>query len=153
MSERSNIMQIGPLEYMVIGCNDEHFVHEILPELNALQASDLILVIDLLFLTKDADGAVTLREVSDLQDEEAQAYAGLAPDLAGWLTAEDIKKLAETVPSGTSAVVVLLEHTWTDRLSQAVRQAGGVLFTGGLVSPEAMAHVSAELAAKEESHA
>jgi hypothetical protein len=127
-------------------------VNKIVPELDALQASDLILVIDLLFLHKDADGTVTLREVGDLQEEEAQAYAGLAPDLAGWLTAEDIAKLSETIPAGASAVVVLLEHHWPLRLAQAVRQAGGVLFSGGLVSPEALALLSAELAAKEESH-
>lgn len=42
-------MEIGPLEYVVIGYEGDHFLNEILPELDALQASDLIRVIDLLF--------------------------------------------------------------------------------------------------------
>jgi uncharacterized membrane protein len=147
------MMDIGPLEYVVIGYEGDHFMNEILPELDALQASDLIRVIDLLFLSKHTDGTVTTREVSELDGEEAQAYAGLAEDIAGLFTAEDIEKLAETIPPGASAAVVLLEHNWTHRLADAVRQAGGVLFTGGLISPEALSQVSAELATKEESHA
>lgn len=146
-------MTIGPLEYVVIGFEDDHFTQEILPELNAIQAGGLIQVIDLLFLSKDTEGEVTMREVHELTDEEAQAYAGLAEDLTGLLTAEDIEKLAEAIPAGTSAVVVLLEHIWTLGLAEAVRRAGGVLFTGGLVSSDALAQVSAELAAKEEHHA
>lgn len=146
-------MEIGPLEYVVIGYEGDHFLNEILPELDALQASDLIRVIDLLFLSKHADGTVTTREVSELDGEEAQAYAGLAEDIAGLFTAEDIEKLAETIPPGASAAVVLLEHHWTHRLADAVRQAGGVLFTGGFIPPEALSQVSAELTAKEESHA
>jgi hypothetical protein len=53
-------------------------------------------------------------------------------------------------------VIVLLEHTWTLGLADAVRRAGGVLFTGGIVTPEALAQLSAELAtaeAKEAHHA
>lgn len=54
----------------------------------------------------------------------------------------------------TSAVILLLEHCWTLDLKEAVLKAGGVLFTGGMVSPEALAQVSAELeAAKAENHA
>jgi len=146
-------MDIGPLEYVVIGFEDDHFTTEILPALKALQASRSIRVVDLLFLTKDAHGEVTLREVHELNEEDGPAFEELADDLAGWLTAEDIAKLAETLPLSASAVVVLLEHTWTLELAQAVRRAGGVLFTGGLVAPDALAQVSAELAAKEESHA
>jgi Family of unknown function (DUF6325) len=146
-------MDIGPLEYVVIGYEDDHFTKEILPELNAIQASTLIRVVDLLFVSKEADGTVTMREVSELSEEDRQPFSGLVEDLAGVLTAQDIEQLAAAMPSGTSAVVVLLEHLWTLGLAEAVRRAGGVLFTGGLVTPEALAQVSAELAAKEENHA
>ncbi len=147
-------MDIGPLEYVVIGFQDDHFTNEILPELNAIQASNLIRVVDLLFVSKDADGTVTMREVSELSEEERQSFGGMVENLAGLLTAQDIEQLAAEIPPGASAVVVLLEHTWSLGLAEAVRRAGGVLFTGGLVTPEALAHVSAELAAaKEENHA
>jgi hypothetical protein len=147
-------MDIGPLEYVVIGFQDDHFTNEILPELNAIQASNLIRVVDLLFVSKEANGTTTVREVSELSEEERQPFGDMMEDLAGLFTAQDVENLATAIPSGTEAVVVLLEHTWTLGLAEAVRKAGGVLFTGGLVTPEALAQVSAELvAAKEENHA
>ena len=147
-------MNIGSLEYVVIGFEDDQFTGEILPELNAIQEKGLIRVVDLLFVMKDTDGTVTVREVSELGDEELAAYDGIAGDLMGLFTAEDVEQLAEEIPPGTSAVVVLLEHTWAIGLTEAVRRAGGMLFTGGLVTPDALAQVRAELAAaKEENHA
>jgi hypothetical protein len=147
-------MEIGPLEYVVIGFQDDDFTNEILPELNAIQASNLIRVVDLLFVSKGIDGTVTMREVSELSEEERQSFGGMVEDLNGLFTTQDIERLAAEIPPSTSAVVVLLEHTWTLGLAEAVRRAGGVLFTGGLVTPEALAQVSAELAAiKEENHA
>jgi len=147
-------MDIGSLEYVVIGFEDDQFTDEILPELNAIQEKGLIRVVDLLFVMKDTDGTVTVREVSELGDEELAAYDGIAGDLMGLFTAEDVEQLAEEIPPGTSAVVVLLEHTWAIGLTEAVRRAGGMLLTGGLVTPDALTQVRAELAAaKEENHA
>lgn len=146
-------MEIGPLEYAVIGFQDDHFMGEILPELNTIQQSGLIRVVDLLLIDKDADGAVTAQEIGELSEEEQQPYAALIEDLAGLLTAEDIEKIAGEIPPGNAAVVVLLEHVWTLGLTEAVRKAGGVLFTGGSVTPEVLQRVSAELSAKEENYA
>ena len=148
------MMDIGSLEYVVISFEADQFTNEILPELNAIQEKGLIRVVDLLFVIKDTDNTVTLREVSEFSDEELVAYEGIAGDLMGLFTAEDIERLAEEIPPGTSAVIILLEHTWAIGLAEAVRRAGGMLFTGGLVTPEALTQVRAELAAaKEENNA
>ena len=147
-------MSIGPLEYVVIGFQNYQFTSEVLPVLSAIQQNGALRVVDLLFVSKDADGTVTMQEVSELSDEDLTAYEGLAGDLMGLLTAEDIKRLAGEIPLNTSTVIVLLEHTWAIELAEAVHRAGGVLFTGGVVTPEALKQVSAELAAaKEENHA
>ena len=147
-------MSIGPLEYVVIGCQDDLFTREVLPVLDAIQQNGALRVVDLLFVSKEADGTVTMREISELSEEELAAYEGIAGDLMGLFTAEDIERLAGEIPPAMSAVIVLLEHTWTIELAEAVRRAGGVLFTGGIVAPEALKQVSAELeAAKEEHHA
>lgn len=146
-------MEIGPLEYVVIGFQDDHFMDEILPELNTIQQSGLIRVVDLLLIDKDADGAATAQEIGELGEEEQQPYAALMEDLAGWFTTEDIEKIAGEIPPGNAAVVVLLEHVWTLGLTEAVRKAGGVLFTGGSVTPEVLKQVSVELSAKGENYA
>lgn len=147
------MMAIGPLEYVVIGLQDHHSTRELLPELNAIQENGHIQVRDLLFINKAVDSTVTLQEINDLSEEEQQPYSDLLENLTGWLTAQDIEHLAGEIPPGTLAVVVLLEHTWTLSLTEAVRKAGGVLFTGGMVTPDALTQVNAELAAKEEHYA
>lgn len=147
-------MTIGPLEHIVIGCERNQFTREILPTLNTLHKNGAIRVLDLVFMSKDAAGNVAKREVNELSEEEFAPYSGLAKALLGMLTAEDVNQLAGSMCPESSAVVVLLEHTWAIKLTDAVRRAGGVLFTGGLISPDALAQVSAELAAaKEASHA
>ena len=145
-------MTIGPLEYVVIGLDDRQFASEVIQVLNAIREKGAIRVVDLLFLSKVADCAVTKREISELGEEELQPFNGIAEDLLGLFTAQDVEKLAEEMPPNTAAVVVLLEHTWVIGLTEAVRKAGGVLFTGGLVAPDTLAQVSAELA-KEENYA
>ncbi len=46
-------------------------------------------------------------------------------------------------------MIVLFEHTWALGLTDAIRKAGGVCFAGGLIEPEVLQQVSAELAAQE----
>jgi len=64
---------------------------------------------------------------------------------------EDAETLAQTLPTGASAAVVLFEHTWTRRLTDAVRRAGGVLFSGGMIAPTAVDLVEMASTSSEES--
>ena len=92
------MMSIGPLEYVVIGFQDNQFTSEVLPVLGTIQEQGAIRVVDLLFVSKDADGTVAMREVSELSEEELAAYESLAGDLMGLFTAEDIERLAREIP-------------------------------------------------------
>jgi hypothetical protein len=145
-------MDIGPLEYVVIGLPSDQFATTILPELHRIQQRGLIRVVDLLFVRKDTAGRVDVREVSELCEEEQPASPSLLEDLSGLLSTQDIEQLAGEITAESEAIVVLLEHTWTLGLAEAVRQAGGVLFTGGMVTPEALTHVRKELATAREEH-
>jgi chemotaxis regulatin CheY-phosphate phosphatase CheZ len=107
-------------------------------------------VVDLIFVSKAADGAVTMREMSELIEEEPAMHGDIAGNLMGLLTAQDLEQLTGQIPPDTSAFVVLLEHTWVIGLTEAIRKGEGVVFAGGLVSHEVLAHVSAELAAARE---
>ena len=143
-------MDVGPLEYLVIGVDSRQLERVLFSELNAIQATGQIRVVDLLFVTKAADGAVVLQEVSELSEEQSAEYGGIVDDLMGLLTAQDIERLTGQIPPATSALVMLFEHTWVIGLTEAVRRGGGVVFSAGMVSHEALAHVNAELAAAKE---
>jgi len=46
--------------------------------------------------------------------------------------------------------VLLFEHTWVIGLTEAIRKGRGVVFSGGMISQEALSRVSIELAAAQE---
>lgn len=133
-------MESDSLEYMVIDMEDDLFTHEIVPWLHALQQSGLIRVVDLAFVGKDTEGTMAVWRVSELSQEERRPYGDLLSNLTSMFTAKDVEQLTEFIPSGTSAVAVLFEHTWTLQLAEAVRRAGGMLFTGSMGRPEALVH-------------
>jgi uncharacterized membrane protein len=132
---------------VVIGMQDQELTRALISELNAIQEPGQICVVDLILVTKAADGAVTMREVSELIQEEPAAYGDIAGNLMGLLTAQDIEQLTGQIPPDTSAITVLFEHTWVIGLVEAVRKGRGVVLVGGMVSHDVLAHVSAELAA------
>jgi DNA-directed RNA polymerase specialized sigma24 family protein len=61
-------MDIGPLEYVVIGVPGQQLTSALISELNAIQESGQICVVDLVFVTTAADGAVVMQEVSELPE-------------------------------------------------------------------------------------
>ena len=140
-------MTMGPLEFVVIGCKGHQFTREIVPELNSIQEKDLIRVVDLFFVRRDINGTVTVLEVNDLNDEELAAFDPIKENLMGLLTPEDIVLLTETIPLDTSAVIVLLEHTWIVKLTEGLNRAGAVLLAGGMVPQASMEKLEAELEA------
>jgi hypothetical protein len=54
-------MNIGPLEYIVIGVPDQQLTRALVLELNAIHASGQIRVVDLIFVAKAADGSVVMQ--------------------------------------------------------------------------------------------
>lgn len=148
-------MTLGPLEYVVIGVRSDQFMDELAPVLATLGQQGAIRVVDLLFLEKDNDGAVAIHEMGDMATEaqsgdDALKDDALNGDLSGLLTTEDISQLAEQVPAGASAAVVLFEHVWTEALRESIQRAHGTLLGGGMVTPDTLAQLEAELAAGEE---
>lgn len=144
---------IGPLEYIVMSVDDDQFVQTVLPELQAIHDGGHIRVVDLLFAHKNADGTLMVEEVPDLDPHVAQRYGAIADSLTGLLTPEDIDQLASMAPLDTGVAIALFEHTWTLRLTDAVHQAGGQFFGGGMVAPDALQQVMAEVTVKEDDHA
>jgi hypothetical protein len=145
-------MDIGPLEYVVIGMNDRQHTRALFSELNAIHETGNIRVVDLILVTKAADGTMVMQELNELGEEESAVYGDVKNDLMGLLTAQDIEQLIGQLPPATSAIVILFEHTWVIGLTEAVRKGGGVVFNVGMVPHEALAQVSAELAAAKEAH-
>ncbi|HEX6780384.1 MAG TPA: DUF6325 family protein [Ktedonobacterales bacterium] len=140
-------MALGPLDFVVLDFPGNQFKGEILPELNAIRASGVVRLVDLIFILKDQQGHITITEASDLKGEDAQRYRQLTGDLSGLLTREDIEAAANDIPPNSSAAFILFEHTWAVGLRDAIRRAGGSVLTHERVDPQVVDMVSDDLAA------
>jgi uncharacterized membrane protein len=119
-------MNLGPIELLVVQFPGSQFSGEITPALEELVQDDVIRIIDILFVQKQADGTVTWAELSDLVDDVAQAFAPLVDLLDNaLLTDEDAVSLAESLAPGSSAGVLLFENVWATRFADAVVNSNG----------------------------
>ena len=142
-------MTLGPLEYTVIGFEGNNFNGAIADEILRVIDLGTISVVDLVFITKDADGEVAVIELDNTEDPRFAGFAPLIDDLGGLLTPEDIDRLAENLPADTSGLVILFEHRWAVRIKEAIVDAGGFLISRETVAPEVLEMVNAELEAGE----
>lgn len=141
-------MTLGPLEYVVVGFEGNRFTGQILSELRAAKEKGIIRVIDALLIRKDANGAITALELSDLGGEEAEAFGPIAGELLQVFEPDDVEAAASDLPNNSSAGLLLIEQTWAIPLKEAILNAGGVAVTGGLVTPAVVQMIEAEIAAQ-----
>lgn len=140
-------MTLGPLEYTVIGFEGNNFSGRIADELGRVVDAGTIRVVDLVFVMKDVDGEAAVVELDARDDSSFKSFAPLLDGLMGLLTPEDIAAIAETLPANTSALIILFEHRWAERLKDAMADAGGFLISREYIVPEALAALNAELEA------
>lgn len=120
-------MASGPVEIVVIGFT-EPLTGKILPELSKLVESGVISIVDGLFAQKDLDGSVTLSELSEAGgDQDAAALAELLDAVEGLVSDDDVAELVADLDPGTSAAILVFEHTWLKPLRDTIFASGGVL--------------------------
>ena len=140
-------MTLGPIEVLVIGFPESNFTGAILPELAKVVADETITIIDGLFVTIDADHVPTFFELDELApDSEVAALLGVLDHIEGLLSDEDVADLTEALEPGSSAAILVFEHTWVKPLRDAIVGAGGVLLESTRISGAAVSEVQAALA-------
>ena len=127
-------MDIGPVEYLILGFPGNNFTGQIVPELAKLIDSGLVRIIDLTFITKDAAGHVDVVEYDAV--EELAAFAGLDAEVGGILTDEDVAYAAQALEPNSSAALLVWEDTWATPFAVAVRNANGVIIEGARIPRE-----------------
>jgi hypothetical protein len=63
------------------------------------------------------------------------------------LSQQDIQAIAQDIPPDRTLLLVLFEHRWAIPLKEAIMSANGQVFAQGIVRPEALIAVGAELGA------
>ena len=166
-------MAIGPVQLIVLGFEHPDFHGEIIAELERLNDSDAVRVIDALAVHKDAAGEIEVAHLSTLSKDQAielgskvgaliglgiegeegmvagaEAGAEAAEDGVGVFSDEDAWDVIEEIPNDSAAALILLEHHWAVPLRDAIARAGGFRISDGFISPLDLVEIG--LASREE---
>ncbi|HEX6153786.1 MAG TPA: DUF6325 family protein [Solirubrobacterales bacterium] len=139
-------LEMGPIDYILVEWPGRQPNGEVAPHLLDLVDRGLIRILDIAFVAKDEDGAVTGLELADLGDgaAELEVFEGASSGLLG---DDDLTEAAAALEPGTSAALLVYENTWAAPFATAVRRSGGQLVASGRIP------VNAVLAALDEAEA
>ena len=131
---------LGPVDYLVVEfpTDKAKFSGEMAAELTSLVDRELIRVLDLVLLEKNADGSVELAELAHADETAVGELLSLEGDLAMVLAAEDVEKFGEIIEPGSIAAVLVYENRWAAPLGSAVRRSGGQLVANGRIPTQAL---------------
>lgn len=116
---------MGPVEVLVVMFPGSRFNGALAPALREVVAAGHVSIIDLVFLSKEADGSVIGVEVDELEPELLGDLPATTDDLLGLLNEADLEQLGAALAPGSSAAAVVFEHTWARNLAAAVADSDG----------------------------
>jgi hypothetical protein len=119
--------EIGPVDYAIVAFPGNRFKGEIGPALSDLVESGTIRIIDIAFVGKDANGDTVALELTELDPEVQASLDSAGIEVGGLLNEDDLESTAEELDPDSSAALIVWENVWARRVTQAMRDAGGVL--------------------------
>jgi hypothetical protein len=125
---------VGPVEYVILGFPENQFTGEIVPELAKLIENGTVRILDLVFVTKDAEGDVAVIEFDE--HEGLVAFAELEGEVGGLIGQEDIDHATADLPPNSSIALLVWEDVWATPFMEAVRRAGGEVLEGARIPHE-----------------
>lgn len=133
----------GPVDYLLVEWTERQPNGEVAPYLIDLVDRGLIRILDLRFLTKAEDGAVTALEIADVGGQIAE-FAVFEGASSGLVDDEDLAAAAAVLQPGTSAALLVYENAWAAPLAGAILRSGGDLVASGRIPvPDLLAALDA----------
>ena len=120
-------MTFGPIDFIALEFPGNRFRGEILPDLFELADKEIIRIIDLVTITKDQDGQVTVRELRELDPGHIEMFNPLKAEVNQMITESDIAMIAEKLADNSTAGILLIENLWAKKTQQAMADANGRL--------------------------
>jgi hypothetical protein len=138
-------MATVPIEYLVIAFPDGNISDEIAPELADLVEKRVIRILDIVFLTKETSGDVSVLEFDELGN--LVGFAEIDGESGGLIGPDDLDFVASELDPGSAAIVLLVEDLWAAPLARALDRSGGVLLEGARIPQDLLVAGITELAA------
>ena len=119
-------MEVGPVDVYIIGFPGNKFNGRVAPAILELVENGTIRILDLLFVSKDAEGVTTVIQAEDL-DEEGAGFLEIDVTQPGALNEEDAEEVSDDLPANSSALLVAFENVWARKLVDALQDADAVV--------------------------
>ena len=145
-----DIEEMGPIDWILIEFSGPP-TGAAAPYLLDLVDRGLIRIIDLVLVNKDADGALTVLELADIDGDGELDLAVFEGVRSGVLGEDDVAEAAEVLEPDTSGVFLLYENLWAAPFAVAVRKAGGQLVASGRIPIQSIIAALDELDAADQS--
>ena len=130
----------APVQVLVLGFDAPTFSGEVLAELGRLREAGVVRLVDVLLVSREADGSIHTLPPPEGSDPDlgrlAAGLVGVQDDDGPTEAVEgETWSLADAVPPGSAGAVALIEHTWATPLVASIRGAGGRLLDEAWLAP------------------
>ncbi|WP_234327414.1 DUF6325 family protein [Streptomyces sp. NRRL WC-3742] len=133
MSDDIDVSEMGPVDYLVVEFPQVGMRGEGLPLLIDLVDRGIIRILDLLFITRQADGSVVGVDISDIDRDgrlDLDVFKGASSGLLG---DDDINEAGSALEPGCSAGVLVYENLWAAPFASALRRNGARVVASGRI--------------------
>lgn len=127
-------MADGPIDCVVMQFEDGSFPGELVAGLVDLVAQGTIRILDLVLLSRSAEGVATTVEIDELDDDARALFYELEGEYGGLLSDADLRYAADLIDPGALGVALIWENTWTAELFDGIRAARGDLLLNARLS-------------------
>ncbi|MFE5705361.1 DUF6325 family protein [Rhodococcus koreensis] len=125
---------LGPIDYLVVEFPaDRKPDGSALPLLIDLVDRNIIRVLDLIFVRKDADGALSGIAIEDLGFEGGVDVTLFAEAASGLIDRTDLEEAAAVLEPGCSGAILVYENCWAAPFASALRREGAQLVASGRI--------------------
>ena len=151
----------GPIQVFVIGFDKFEATGRIMAELRRVRKRGVIRLVDVIFVQKDRHGSIeNSMHLTDLSEDERMRLGSIAGGLIGLhaggvegmvegevlgalavaerdagLSVDRMQELAESIPAGGAAAILVIEHHWAASLRDAIADAGGRALMQAMIRP------------------
>jgi hypothetical protein len=126
---------LGPIDYLAVEWPGGHVTGEGFRLLMDLVDREIVRVLDLLFIAKDADGKVSKVDVAEVEHSDAldTRLWGLA---SGLLDQSDIDEVASAIEPGSLAGILVYENVWAVPMWTAIDRSSARLVGAGRIGAD-----------------
>ena len=124
---------LGPISYVIVEFPGNKMTGEGFPILLDLVDRGIVRILDLKFITKDADGSVESVELVDIDHDGQFDFAILEGASSGMVDDSDLAEAASAIEPGSSAGILIFENRWAAPFVQALRRGKANLVAAGYI--------------------